>query len=287
MADTTCTIPLAGGEIEIVMYGLEGSVGIDHAKLAAGEATRLQDIFNLYDPKSELSMLNTKRGKTVSDELRYVLAKALQYSRETGGAYDITLGRQYLARKQGRPLPNVSCTYEDITMDENNVSLNHPDILIDLGSIAKGYIGDRIAEYMQECGIESGFIDARGDMRAFGSRTETVAIQHPRKNGRIYDPILLQNNSVATSGDYVQYTGSYDNCHIVGESDLASVTTVAERLADADAIATCVFVLGSREAGKFLSKHPEIKALTVDKKMGISAYNGFQSLIKGEAASEH
>jgi len=270
---------LLGGSVEVVMHDVEEPLADDYFLEIKAEGMRLQRIFDFYDPKSELSLLNGKRRLKVSDEMVEVVGKGLMYAQETGGRYDISIGRRIIARKQGKLLPDVSCSYRDVEVDGNSISLTHPDVLLDLGSIAKGYIGDKIVEFMKRRGVESGFVDARGDMRTYGSHPERVVVQHPRDKSRTLRPMLLRNLAVATSGDYVQYHGSFDKSHIIGDTDFISVTVVAKELADADAIATCVFVLGSSEAGKFLSKRKDIKVYAIDRGMGEHAYNEFRSLL--------
>jgi thiamine biosynthesis lipoprotein len=278
----TYKMPLAGGTVEISMYGVLDPIARDYAELIHAEGQRLQRIFDFFSPESELSRLNKARNLSVSDELLAVVKKAIGYSRETGGKYDITLGRQFQARKKGLDLPAVSCSFRNVEIDGNTITLTHPDALLDLGSIAKGFIGDEIVEYMNGLGIESGFVDARGDLRAYGRYREVVSIKHPRKEGFIFRPIEIQNHAVATSGDYCQYHGTFETSHIIGDADFASVTVVAESLADADALATCVFVQGTQGAGRLLASHPEVKVFAIDKNMNWHLYNDFQRLaLKG------
>jgi len=267
-----------GGTVEVVMYGVEEPLANDYFEELHTEARRLQHIFDFFNPSSELSLLNKNRRMRVSDEMASILRKALEYSNETRGAYDISIGKQIMARKQGKSLPKISCSFRNILLEGNRVTLNHPDVLIDLGSIAKGYVGDRIIESMHEIGIESGFVDARGDMRTYGGREEVVRIQHPRDKNRTLNPIVVQDMAVATSGDYNQYYGSFDKSHIIGDTDFISATVVSEQLVDADALASCVFLLGTTKAGKFLEGHKDTKVFAIDKALDQHIYNDFQSL---------
>jgi thiamine biosynthesis lipoprotein len=133
--------------------------------------------------------------------------------------------------------------------------------------------------------VESAFVDARGDMRVYGPRLEVVEIKHPRQPGAA-GAILLEEAAVATSGDYKQYTGSFDRSHIVGAKDFASVSVVARTLMEADAIATAVFVLGSGMAEAFLHQFPHARVLAIDRALRRFSYNGFEELALAEQTEE-
>ncbi len=279
--DATRTFALLGGAVTVELYDVEEPLANLVFDEIVREGLRLQRIFNLYDPESELSALNRRRELRASPELRLVLAEALRFSRLTGGRYDVSKGREFLARKRGDEY-TAGCTFENVEVDGDIVRLTHPDALVDMGSIAKGYIGDALLAFIAALGVESAFVDARGDLRVSGSRLEVVRIRHPRDPDAVTGSLLLENAAVATSGDYRQYVGSYDQSHIVGARDFASVSVVAPTLMEADAVASAVFVLGSREAQAFLEKLPHVKAFAVDTALRRHRYNGFGGLDEGE-----
>jgi len=150
---TTITKELFGGKIDFVIYESQQ----DDIRRILGEVyaegLRLQKIFNIYDSKSELSELNKLRKKEVSEELLIVIKKAIKFSKLTSGSYDVSLGKFILLRKKGKNMI-PTCSYKAIHVNENEVVLSHPDVLIDLGSIAKGYITDRLADLLQKKGLK-------------------------------------------------------------------------------------------------------------------------------------
>ncbi len=231
-----------GGTVRFVLYDVDDFIGNEVLDAVTKEGHRLQKIFNLYDPDSELSRLNSSRSADVSGEMLEVIRTALEFSRLSRGRYDVSKGMEFLARKGGRELQPVSCTYKDVNVTGNRVSLRHPDVLMDLGSIAKGYIVDRLAYFLREQGVESAFIDARGDMLIFGQHLEVVEIQHPREPSSAVATVVLENAAIATSGDYNQFCGSFSKSHIVGANKFASSTVISSSLMDADARATCMFL---------------------------------------------
>jgi FAD:protein FMN transferase len=270
--------PLFGREAEITLYDIDEMFAEEMFLEVYKEGLRLQKIFNFYDPESELSLLNKKRKMAVSGELKFVIKNALDFSEMTKGAYDISKGKQFLERKSGKEISEVSCSYKDISVQENIVSLNNPDAMIDLGSIAKGFIADMMIELMQKLGIESGFVDARGDMRIYGKYKETCTIQHPRKN-ETFSPINFENMAIATSGDYSQYDKSYDKSHILGKKEFISVTVIADSLMRADAIATSVSVLDKKNAAQFLKNNKDTMCFAVDSALVKYYFNGFEKIL--------
>lgn len=225
------TFPLFGKEIDIQAENFND---------VQDEALRLQSIFNLYDEDSELSHLNRERILEVSDELLYVLKTALRFCQLTNGVYDITKGAQYLSKKEGKDTC-VSCKYTDMTIIGSTVILEHPDIILDLGSIAKGYIADRIGQYLGEYHL----IDARGDL-LLGEKTK-VTIEHP--NGHDFREVEVKG-AVATSGNSRQN-------HLKGSNQ---VTIIGPELMIADALATCVV-----ESGVTIMKFfPEYEVIIVE-----------------------
>jgi thiamine biosynthesis lipoprotein len=239
-------------------------------------ALRLQKIFNLYDEASEISLLNKNRKIKASDELLKVLKTALRLCELSDGEYDISLGKQFLQRKKSNPLTRINCTYKDIDIDGEKIILHHPDVWIDLGSIAKGYIAERVAEFLIEQGIESGYIDARGDLAVFGDERE-VDIQHPRSE-EIIHTIKIKDKGVATSGDYKQYVKDYSNSHILNQKDVISATVIADSLMEADAYATILMVCNP-DVRELMINEAGFPAMIVDKHLNVIYYNGFERLI--------
>ncbi|MFA6072587.1 MAG: FAD:protein FMN transferase [Candidatus Woesearchaeota archaeon] len=280
---------LMGGTVGFTLYNITE----DAAKLIKydllNEAKRLEKIFNFYDPKSELSILNKNRTKQVSKELLEVIKKAINYAELTSGNYDISLGNAILSRKnmikdkkiaiqKTKINNNSNCSYKNIQITSNIITFNSKDVLIDLGSIAKGYIADKLANYLKQNGIKSAMIDARGDIIIFGKTKEQVEIQHPRNTDKLIENFTLENEAVATSGDYNQNDGTYENSHILNAQDLISVTVIAKTLTDADALASVIFVTDPKNRDQLIStilttNKSNIRILIIDKNLNINKYN--------------
>ena len=270
-----------------VVYGAEGEQAMAEARQ---EIQRLNGLLDRTDPDSAVSRLNEAGGVgvTVGEELCGLLALAEEYSRVTGGAFDITLAPVSSAwgfttdsyRVPGREeldglLSHVGM--ENITLAEDAAALS-PGTKIDLGAIAKGYASDKVAEVFRAHGITRGHAALGGNVLAMGTRPDgqpwRVGVRDP---GAPEDPnaclglLHLTDAYAVTSGDYERYfeEGGKRYHHIIdpatgcpAESGLVSVTIVADSLAEdgrtltkngamCDALSTALFVMGEERAVDF------------------------------------
>lgn len=275
----TKTLKLFGKEAGIYFFDIDEFNAEILSEDAKKVGDKLHKIFNIYDKNSELSILNQNRGLNVSKELLEVLKKSIEFSKISDGTYDVTFGKNFLLRKKGVvSLPKLNCSYKDVFITGKKVKLLHPDVLIDLGSIAKGYITDKIAEFLINEGVDSFVINSRGDIVVYGI-TQTIGIAHPRKTDEIIKTISLFNKSVATSGDYNQFSNDFKNSHILNSKDLISVTVVANTLTEAELFSTALFVIEEDKRDKLLSKNTHISVMIIDKDLNIKLINGFDKLI--------
>ena len=277
MKELTLIKPLVGKEIEIVVYDIEPLVGDLILEETYKYALQLEKIFNFYDSTSELSKLNKERKISASNELLEVITKGIEYCKLTNGQYDITLGKNIIQRKTNKQIIKTTSSYKDVKISNNNIEILNSNVLIDLGSIAKGYIVDKIVEFLKKQGIESGFVNARGDLASFG-REEKIEIQHPRDKNKCLEPFRIRDLAVATSGDYNQFNENYENSHIINKKEIISATIVAKSCMEADAFATIMMVTNKSERESILKENPQIKVFLINKELKTYKYNDFKSL---------
>lgn len=264
---------LFGSIIKITLLNIDPHLADMIAFDAYDEGLRLQKIFNFFDSESELSTLNKKRKLVCSSDLIQVIKEALHFCSLTDGRYDISLGNLFRERKNHLSEHNSSCSYKDIFIENNIITLLHDDVMIDLSSIAKGYIVDKIVEYLQMRGVESGIVNGRGDIRVFGSCNEKIHIQHPRNTDDYIGSVNVKNESIATSGDYKQYNINYDTSHIINNNYFSSITVIADTLAFADLFATVLSVSEKFQVTKLLSFYPNLKVILVSKDLHIETHH--------------
>lgn len=211
--------PLLGTFVEITAWGgADDAISRAFAVIAA-----LEKQLSFHDPESELSRLNRNEPFTAGTDLRRVLAMALRIARLSHGAFDPTAGS-----------PNASSRR------------------IDLGGIAKGYCVDRAVAELRRAGVESGLVNAGGDLRAFGARAFPLHLRHPENPSQLVPFEELREAALATSATYLL---GQERC--AGSTPLApgaSVTVLAPRAAIADALTKVVAVLGD-EAAPVLARY--------------------------------
>lgn len=185
-------------------------------KTAEKATARLERIFSLYDPKSEISRLN-KQGwlNDASAELIEVLNAARLISQITRGAFDIsvqplwnlatTLRNVDIPKKEADRLwkqAHALVDYRFVYVKDHEISFTRPGVAITLNGIAQGYIADRVADLMQKGGAENGLVNI-GEFKAFG-KTEAgdpwrIGLQSPINIMEQVETIALHDQGLATS----------------------------------------------------------------------------------------
>ncbi len=258
---------------------------------AFAEIERVEGLLSRFKPKSDISRINAGayiRPTKVSSETIWLIEQSILFSRLTDGAFDITSGPLTHAwgfDEKGKghipspeqlkeALSRVGYRHIDIIEPQQSVFLARAGMSLDLGGIAKGYAVDKAAAVLKKEGISSALINAGGDIYALGGRSKAekwrIAVKHPRKKGAVLTVLELQDEAVATSGDYQKYieSGQERFSHIInpksGEAcaDMpASVTVKARDCLSADALATSIFVLGSKKGIELVNQLENTEAI--------------------------
>jgi thiamine biosynthesis lipoprotein len=225
---------------------------------------------------SDLSRFNSApAGKwhALPDEFFLVLQYALALARDTGGAYDPTLGALtelwgfgVSGRRRAKPDPSaidqarVRGGWQRVPLDASRRTACQPGgVQIDLSSIAKGFAVDLVSAALIKCGITDYLVEIGGELRGSGTKPDWspwwVEIE-----GAGDLVIALHGISIATSGDARRYIddGGRRLSHTLDPrtgrpiaDDLASVTVIAASCMKADALATALSVLGMEEGMRF------------------------------------
>lgn len=235
-----------------------------------------------YQSDSDISRFNRSQPGDALDlapDFRRVLASALHWAEESGGAYDPTVGPLVNLwgfgpeTRQDEPPPEAAIAaamaqvgWQKLRFDETASVIHQAgDTLLDLSSLAKGFAVDRIAEHLEFLGVESYMVDIGGDLRVGAQKPSgedwRIAIERPVSGSREINSIVaVQRMAVATSGDYRNFfrDKGRDYSHIIDPRSghpvthgLASVTVLHESCMEADALATLLTVLGAEEGLAF------------------------------------
>jgi FAD:protein FMN transferase len=253
------------------------------------EMHRIDATMSPHKCTSELSILNAHAADnpiTVSDGLFALLARALEFSKLTGGAFDITFasaGRLYDYRAGIAPdaaalaeaLPLIDWRHVLLDPSERSVRFARQGVRIDLGGFAKGHAVDNSMAILRRLGIRHAMVAAGGDSHVMGSRGDrpwTVAIRDPRREGAVVAVLPLQDVSISTSGDYERFFERDGvRCHHLldprtgrSPSGVRSVTIIADDGLTTEAFSKTVFVLGVDEGLRFVEAHAGVDAVIVD-----------------------
>lgn len=238
---------------------------------------------------SDVDRLNTTDGfAKVSRDTENIIRRSLYYSDLTGGRFDITIGAvSRLWDFDGGIVPDRSgiadalrsVDYHSIEIDGDGINLNGS--IIDLGGIAKGYIADRVKEYLLESGAKHGIINLGGNVVVFG-REYTVGIEEPFTGG-IAATVKLKDKTAVTSGTYQRYIESDGNIyhHVLDpetgygvQKGLTSVTVIGESSFDCDALSTCCLLLGLEDGLALIEKTENTEAVFIDENGKITVTSG-------------
>lgn len=257
---------------------------------------------------TEIATVNAAAGTNpvkVSEDTLYVITKALDFSRLTGGAFDPTvgplvklwnIGTDYAAvpapadLQKSLPLLN----YKDVLIDNTNrtVKLAKPGMAIDLGAIAKGYAADEIARILAAHKVKAAVVDLGGNVLVFGQKKDgspwRVGVQDPASDRGDYLGLVSgKGMTVVTSGIYERFfiEKGVRYHHILDtktgypvDNGLVSVTIIASASIDADALSTSVFALGLHKGMELVKSLPDIKAVFIDTKQNIYLSPGTESI---------
>ena len=278
--------PQMGVPFRIVLYAADDAAAQRGADAAFGRIAQLNAMMSDYETDSELSKLSrsSEEGSPevpLSDELWTVLERAQLLARETGGAFDVTVGPcaalwRKARREQAFPdaarLENArgKVGYQNLVLNEKNRSarLLRFGMRLDLGAIAKGYAADEALHTLRAAGIDRALVAASGDLALGdpppgekGWRVEIIGYDRP--DGPPSGVALLVNCGVATSGDLFQRVeiGGVRYSHIlnpftcVGMTNHALATVIARDCMTADSLATAMTVLPAEAALRLAARY--------------------------------
>lgn len=276
LMDTYCTIQIPGN---VKVTGI-----IDKA---LDKVEEINKKFNMLNPESPLYDFNNNNIPIKDKELVDLIKIALEVSKKSEGAFDITvtplvrLWGFYGDIPKDPKIPQKSeikkCLkkvgYKNLIIKDDMVTKINKDIEIDLGAIAKGYAVGECLKILKDAGVKSAIIDLGHDIYALGKlngKSWRVGINNPRGKG-VIGVFEISDLSVVTSGDYERFfekNGIKYN-HIINPKngypakEIISSTIITPDATMADALSTAVFVLGKDEGLKMIEKIPKTEAVII------------------------
>lgn len=305
--DTVCTIAVYSME---KLEELDSEAQAKRANMVITEAFGICDEYEKILSKtiegSDVYKINNSQGQWVEVEPATldIIKQSVAMSELAEGKFDITIGKVsdlwdfHGEDEQGKKTGNLPddnilkeavshVGYENIAIEGNRVRLLDSEAQIDLGGIAKGYIADRVAEYLEEAGVTSAIVDLGGNIVVVGQKGEKldnhgegvdflVGIAAPESGrGELLGTISCADKTVVTSGTYERYfeIEGIRYHHVLDtvsgypvDTDLLSVTVISDKGNSAlcDALSTSALALGKEGAEEFLKKQDNVGAILVD-----------------------
>jgi len=293
-----------GTYVSVVIYATTDQKPDDIIDDAFGELDRLSGIFSNYDTQSSISILNNQGYiNNPPAELIDIIELSVQYNSITKGAFEITVNPVLVLWSEGlweetediqEQKVNEALKYVDSGMIEIKpgiISFKKDGMSATLGGVAKGYIVDKMLQYLKSRGIKNAIINAGGDIATMGKKPDggkwVVSLENPDNNRQKLVTFALEDMAIATSGNYYRYFDPEKKVsHIIDprtgySSNLCiSSTIVAENATVADILATAVFVLGPEEGMQLVESLDNTEALIIDNNRNIMKSSGIDMYIK-------
>lgn len=249
---------------------------------------------------SEISKLNQNAGEQfikLSDDTYHIIETAKYYARISDGIFDPTIRPISDLWSFSNTSPSKQIISEVISLvnwqdiilksSSKEVMLLNKGQKIDLGAIAKGYVGDAIIKILKDDGVFSALINLGGDVISFGSKENyesfKIGIQDPFNERGVFIGIIeADNDAIVTSGVYEKFNSKIGNHahHLIdattaqpSTSNFVSSTIITKSAMHGDVIATTTLLVGEDNYETYLSQFDNVESIliTKDKKIYLSS----------------
>jgi thiamine biosynthesis lipoprotein len=297
---------IMGTAVTVELWADDARAGAAACAAVMEEMHRIDRQMSPHKPGSELARMNRDAGQRavpLSEEMYRLVASAIEFSRLSGGAFDISyaaVGQLYDYRERRRPdepalaaaLAAVGWKSLHLDRQARTLRFGKPGMRIDLGGFAKGHAVDQATALLRRRGIRHAMVSAGGDSRVIGDRRGrpwNVAIRDPRHEDEVVAVLPLEDTSISTSGDYERFFDERDadgrvtrHHHLIdpgsgrSPSSLRSVTVLAEDGLTSEALSKCVFVLGVEQGLALVESLSGVDAVAIDAEGRLHASSGLR-----------
>ena len=276
-----------------------------HVKAALDKVREISEQINYYSDKSEVSAINNMAGISavaVNHDTFDLIDKALRVCRQTGGAFDITIGplvdiwnfnsRSHSDIPAGNELIYAQhlVNYGNVLINPQNetVKLLYPGMKIDLGAAGKGYAISKARSILVERGVKSAIISAGSSIAVIGDnkgKPWRMGIKDPRHPDETVGVVSLNGGqAVSTSGDYERYfeIGGKRFHHILNPAtgmpadECMSVTIISDDASQSDMLSTAVFVMGPKRGLDLVNSFKNVYVVIIDRQGGVITSPGLK-----------
>ena len=271
------------------VYNITYECDSDLHQAIKAELQKVDNSLSPFNEHSVITAINQNQDVKPDEMFLTVFNKAMEISRETDGAFDITVAPLVNAwgfgfkngsqpnRQQVDSLRRL-IGYEKVILKNDRIVKQSPDIMLDCSAIAKGYGSDVVARFLQQQGVKNFMVEIGGEVVTSGVNPQRlpwrIGVTKPTDDslsikGEIQSVLNVTDLAMATSGNYrnFYYKGGKKYAHTIDpktgypvQHSLLSATVLAKDCATADAYATSFMVVGIDGAKKVLERHPELMA---------------------------
>lgn len=284
---------LMGNLFEITVVSDNEEWAAEKIEEAIAEIRRIEALLTTFDENSQTNLINQNAGikpVKVDREVFDLIQRSKKISSLTQGAFDITYGsvdkKLWNFDKTMTSLPDEATAkkmvrlinYNNILLDENEctVFLKEKGMRIGFGGIGKGYAAERAKFILRKNGVESGIVNAAGDLAAWGYQPNgkewTIGIADPDAANHPFSYLSITNTSIATSGNYEKFViiGGKKYSHTIDPktglpvSGIKSVTIICPNAEIADAMATPVMIMGIKAGLNLINQIKGLACIIID-----------------------
>ena len=284
---------LMGNRFEISIVADDESWANSCIQEAVEEIRRIEKLLTTFDESSQTNLINRNAGiepVKVDKEIFDLIQRSQKISAITQGSFDITYGSidkklwNFDQSMDSLPDPQTAkqlvrlINYKNVILDEKNttVLLKEKGMRIGFGGIGKGYAAEMAKGLLRKKGVESGVVNAAGDLTAWGFQANgkpwTIGIANPEATQHAFSYLDITNTSVATSGNYEKfiiingkkYSHTIDPKTGLPVTGIKSVTIISPNAEIADAMATPVMVMGIKVGLDMVNQIKGLACIIID-----------------------
>jgi len=281
-----------GTRVQIHLYAGDENRAELYFEMAFDEIRRIDRTLSHYQDRSELTRINrsaARKAVTTDPEVFRFLELGFEYSRRSGGAFDVTIGP--LVRLWGFFHGSMQVPSDDdlrqtlgtvgwqrVALDPawRSIQFLTPGVELDPGALGKGYAVDRVVSLLRDEGVHAALIDA-GSSSIYGLGSPPgkpgwiVRVPYPGNPSRCLSTVNLRDNSLSTSGSYEKFfrLRGRTYCHILDPrtgrpvGGMLQTTVISPHATDSEALSTIAFVSGPRTSLELLQETSGASALWV------------------------
>lgn len=268
-------------------YSITYQYDKDLQKEIEAEMNEVDASLSPFNKQSIITAVNNNKPVKLNEKFTAVFNLAEKVSKETDGAFDITVAPLvnewgFGFKKGVAPTKAVIDSlrqiigYQKVALVDGHIVKKDPRINLDCSGIAKGFGSDCVANLLRKHGIENFMVEIGGEIVTSGINPDRVPwkigvtkpVDDPtQQNGELQTVLNVTDKAMATSGNYrnFYYKGGKKYAHTIDpktgypvQHNILSSTVLADNCATADAYATAFMVLGLDKAKAVLARHPEL-----------------------------